>query len=103
MTDSLGIENYEIVNDLLIVSFSDKTEAMVSLELLRQKCPCASCEGETDALGNLYKGPEQVLNPSSFQISGLQPVGYYGLWIKTLLERWPYYWNFYWHFIKETI
>ena len=79
MTDSLGIENYEIVNDLLIVSFSDKTEAMVSLELLRQKCPCASCEGETDALGILYKGPEQVLNPSSFQISGLQPVGYYGL------------------------
>ena len=42
MTDSLGIENYEIVNDLLIVAFSDKTEAMVSLELLRQKCPCAS-------------------------------------------------------------
>jgi len=79
MTDGLAIENYEIVNDLLIVSFSDKTEAMVSLELLRQKCPCASCEGETDALGNLYKGPEQALNPSSFQISGLQPVGYYGL------------------------
>ena len=79
MTDGLAIENYEIVNDLLIVSFSDKTEAMVSLELLRQKCPCTSCEGETDALGNLYKGPDQVLNPSSFQISGLQPVGYYGL------------------------
>ena len=79
MTDGLGIKYYEIVNDLLIVSFSDGTEAMVSLDLLRQRCPCAACEGETDALGNLYKGPEQTLNPSSFQISGLQPVGYYGL------------------------
>jgi|TARA_B110000914_G_C15283938_1_gene363423 DUF971 family protein len=79
MADGLAIENYEIVNNLLIVSFSDKSESMVSLKLLRQRCPCASCEGETDALGNLYKGPEQVLNPSSFEISGLQSVGYYGL------------------------
>ena len=79
MADGLAIENYEIVNNLLIVCFSDKSESMVSLKLLRQRCPCASCEGETDALGNLYKGPEQVLNPSSFEISGLQSVGYYGL------------------------
>ena len=53
MTDGLAIENYEIVNDLLIVSFADKSESMVSLKLLRERCPCASCEGETDALGNL--------------------------------------------------
>ena len=79
MADGLAIEKIEIVNNLLIVSFSDKSESMVSLKLLRQRCPCASCEGETDALGNLYKGPEQVLNPSSFEISGLQSVGYYGL------------------------
>ena len=79
MADGLAIENYEIVNNLLIVYFSDKSESVVSLKLLRQRCPCASCEGETDALGNLYKGPEQVLNPSSFEISGLQSVGYYGL------------------------
>ena len=74
MTDSLGIENYEIVNDILIVSFSDKTEAMVSLELLRQKCPCASCEGETDALGNLYKGPEQVLIHLVFKLAAYSPL-----------------------------
>jgi len=33
MTDGLAIENYEIVNDLLIVSFADKSESMVSLKL----------------------------------------------------------------------
>jgi DUF971 family protein len=30
-------------------------------------------------LGNIYKGPAPVLNDSSFQINGIQPVGYYGL------------------------
>ena len=79
MSESLGIKNYEIVNDNLLVSFSDKSEAMVSLPILRKRCPCASCEGETDALGNLYKGPDPALKSSSFQISGIQPVGYYGV------------------------
>ncbi|MBN4081271.1 DUF971 domain-containing protein [Caldithrix abyssi] len=79
MSGNLSIENYEIVNDFLLVSFSDKSEAMIALETLRKHCPCASCEGEKDALGHLYKGPAQVFTEASFQISGLQPVGYYGL------------------------
>jgi len=79
MTDNIVIKNYEIVNDLLLVSFSDKSEAMIELKKLRERCPCANCQGETDALGNLYKGPDPVFSESSFQISGLQPVGYYGL------------------------
>jgi DUF971 family protein len=79
MTDNLAIENYEIVNDLLLVSFSDKSDAMIPLKTLREQCPCAGCQGEKDALGNIYKGPAPVLNDSSFQINGIQPVGYYGL------------------------
>ncbi len=79
MADNLAIENYEIVNEFLLVSFSDKSEAMIALKMLRERCPCASCEGETDALGNLYKGAAPVLTEASFQISGIQPVGYYGL------------------------
>ena len=79
MRKETEIDNYEIVNDFLLVSFSDGNESIVSLKLLRKKCPCANCAGETDALGNLYKGPEQKLIESSYQISGIQPVGYYGL------------------------
>lgn len=73
------IDNYEIVNDFLLVSFSDGNESIVSLKLLRKKCPCANCAGETDALGNLYKHPEQVLTETSYQVSIIHPVGYYGL------------------------
>ena len=79
MSDNISIENYEVVNNLLLVTFTDRTEAVINLEKLRQRCPCASCEGEKDALGNIYKGPEQKLNEISFLVSGLQPVGYYGL------------------------
>ena len=79
MSDNISIENYEVVNNLLLVTFTDRTEAVINLEKLRQSCPCASCEGEKDALGNIYKGPEQKLNETSFLVSGLQPVGYYGL------------------------
>ena len=79
MSDNVSIENYEVVNNLLLLSFNDHTEAIINLKDLRQRCPCASCEGEKDALGNLYKGPEQKLNENSFLVSGVQPVGYYGL------------------------
>ena len=79
VSTEIVIKNFEIVNELLLVSFSDNSEAIVNLQTLRERCPCASCAGETDALGNLYKGPEQKLIESSYQISGIQPVGYYGL------------------------
>ncbi len=79
MTDNLSIENYEIVNDLLLVSFMDKSDAMIPLKTLREKCHCAACQGEKDALGNIYKGPDPVLTDMSFQLNGIKTVGYYGL------------------------
>ena len=79
MTGDISIKNFEVVNELLLIIFSDDSEAIVKLKNMRQKCPCASCEGEKDALGNIYKGPVQKLNENSFLVSGVQPVGYYGL------------------------
>ena len=79
VSTEIVIKNFEIVNELLLVSFSDNSEAIVNLQTLRERGPCASCAGETDALGNLYKGPEQQLIESSYQISGIQSVGYYGI------------------------
>ena len=79
MTGNISIKNFEVVNELLLITFSDNSEAIVRLKHMRQKCPCASCEGEKDALGNIYKGPDLILNESSFIVTGIQPVGYYGL------------------------
>ena len=79
MSNDLSIKDFETINDLLIVSFTDKTEAIVPLKKLREMCPCASCAGETDALGNLYKDTPKKLTENSFALNGLQPVGYYGI------------------------
>lgn len=73
------ISDTEIVNDLLLIQWSDNTDSAIPLTLLRDNCPCASCAGEKDALGNIYVGPPQKMTQQSYQLRGLQPVGYYGL------------------------
>lgn len=52
---------------------------MVSLENLRNACPCAACKGETDVMGHLHKAPSQPLRPESFRLKQLSSVGGYGL------------------------
>ncbi len=74
-----SITNYEIVNDFLLVSFDDDTEAIIGLQILRDNCPCALCAGETDVFGNVYKGPPQKTTDSSYQVHSIEAVGYYGL------------------------
>ena len=75
----LQLTSHEVVNDLILLQLSDVTEHSVPIKILRQKCPCATCAGETDVFGNVYKGPAKELNNSSYQISGIQPVGHYAI------------------------
>ena len=56
MSNNLSIKDFETMNEFVLVSFSDNTESIISLDDLRKNCPCADCAGETDALGNIYKG-----------------------------------------------
>ena len=80
MNDNLiQINHTEVVNDLLLIQWSDKTDSVIPLTLLRNNCPCAFCAGEKDALGNMYVGPPQQMIQQSYQLQELQPVGYYGL------------------------
>ena len=51
----------------------------IALERLRRACPCAGCKGETDVMGNLYKGPEVALKPESFVLRKLTSVGTYAI------------------------
>ena len=74
-----NIQDFEVVNDLLLVNFSDGSEAIVSLQRLRDECPCASCAGETDALGNVYRSAPEQKTTVSYQVRQIMTVGYYGL------------------------
>jgi DUF971 family protein len=63
----------------LAVKWEDGSESFISLEKLRRACPCAGCKGESDILGNLYKGPDQALTSRAFELRSLTRIGTYAL------------------------
>ena len=79
MSDKNNLLSYESINDLMIFKWEDGLESYIKLKTLREKCPCANCEGEKDVFGNIYKGVPNPLNENSFLLKGLQPVGYYAI------------------------
>lgn len=67
------------IGEELAIRWEDGTESYISLQKLRRACPCAGCKGESDIMGNLYKGPEQTLGPASFQLRQLERIGSYAV------------------------
>ena len=63
----------------LAIKWDDGSESFVGLKKLRRHCPCAGCKGEVDVMGNLYKGPEQALQPRAFQLMRIANVGSYAI------------------------
>lgn len=63
----------------LAIKWDDGAESFVPLETLRRFCPCASCMGEKDILGNTYRPPTRPYGPNAFQLVRLSPVGAYGV------------------------
>ncbi len=37
------IKDTEIVNDYLLIQWTDETDSAISLRMMRDNCPCASC------------------------------------------------------------
>jgi DUF971 family protein len=68
--------NIAIIGNELAIAWNDGAESYLTLETLRRSCPCASCCGEPDALGNIER-PEVHLTPSSFELRGWQLIGGY--------------------------
>ena len=67
------------IGDELAVKWDDSSESFIRLETLRRYCPCASCKGEVDIMGNVYKGPDRALSGAAFQLKRLSFVGGYAL------------------------
>lgn len=63
----------------LAIKWDDGGESFVALERLRRACPCASCQGEVDVLGQLHKGPDRALSPAAFAWRSWIAVGGYGI------------------------
>ncbi len=71
-------KNVQLIGNELAVLWSDGAESYLPLDLLRRACPCASCGGEPDVLGNLVR-PHVTYTADSFEMIGWNPVGGYAI------------------------
>lgn len=69
----------QIIGTDLAIRWEDGQESFIPLLTLRRHCPCASCAGERDIFGNLYKGPDRPLTPKATVLSRVEPIGSYAV------------------------
>ena len=74
----IQLKNSAVVGGELALAWEDGLETYLPVELLRRSCPCASCQGEPDALGRVVR-PEVVLGAGSTELRTLEEVGGYAL------------------------
>jgi|SRR6185436_15440181 DUF971 family protein len=67
------------IGNELAIKWDDGSESYIPLEKVRRLCPCASCKGETDVMGNVYKSPDKPLSPAAFQLIRCSIVGGYAV------------------------
>ena len=79
MKKNIAINDILLIDSELAVKWNDDKESYIPLKLLRDRCPCAFCSGETDALGNVYKGPQRNLSESAYKAINMEKVGHYAL------------------------
>jgi DUF971 family protein len=68
----------EVIGNELAIVWSDGRESYIPLEKLRRACPCASCGGEPDVMGQVAR-PQVSYGPGSFDLRGFRLVGGYAL------------------------
>jgi len=75
---TLGLKDAQLIGDEFAIRWNDGVESYLPLERFRRACPCASCGGEPDVLGNISR-PDVTYTPSSFELLGWQMIGGYAL------------------------
>jgi len=74
----LEIENIASINGEVAIAWKDETETYLGMEALRRACPCATCQGEPDAMGRVIKPPVDY-NGQSFNLVKMEVVGGYAV------------------------
>src|ERR1700674_1091672 len=74
----LGLKNVQLIGGELAIQWDDGWGSYLPLGRLRRACPCASCGGEPDVLGNISR-PDVSYTPSSFELLGWEMIGGYAL------------------------
>ncbi len=67
------------IGNELAIKWNNGNESFIPLEKLRRCCPCASCQGEVDILGQLHKAEQKPLSPQAFDLVRWVVVGTYAI------------------------
>ena len=76
---ALDVSNIESFPNGLAIAWNDSKDSFIEYKNLRDRCPCASCSGESDVFGNKYKGPEIKLTPKAYKLINVIKVGNYAI------------------------
>ena len=68
----------EVQADQMVIRWDDAHEELVSLQSLRDNCPCAGCRGETVLLKTYVPTP-QPARPGKYKLLNAHQVGSYAL------------------------
>lgn len=74
----IELKHAALVGDELALAWTDGEESYLPGELLRRSCPCASCQGEPDAMGRVAR-PQVEYGEGSFVLLRYEIVGGYAL------------------------
>ena len=77
-TVKLELVNAQLIGNELALRWSDGVESYLPVQNLRRACPCASCGGEPDVLGNISR-PHVSYSGRSFELQGWDIVGGYAI------------------------
>ncbi|HOJ18483.1 MAG TPA: DUF971 domain-containing protein [Ignavibacteriaceae bacterium] len=75
-------KNIKLLNSKLVVTWHDNSEKELTLEYMRNECPCADCKGET-ILWKTYRPVQpKSTHPDMYKIKDIRFEGNYGLRIE---------------------
>ncbi len=69
----------KISDDEILVKWSDGKEFILPAKYLRDRCPCASCAGESVLWREYKPDPLPVLSPGKYNLKGAEVIGDYAL------------------------
>jgi DUF971 family protein len=61
------------------IKWSDETDSFIDYQTLRDKCPCASCQGESDLFGNKTQIIPVLKTGTAYNLLKVSKVGHYAL------------------------
>ena len=75
----MKIDNLAVLPVGVAIRWDDGEEHLISLQALRDACPCAQCNGESDLLGRRTFGTIPLKQDTSYELRGHRPVGHYAI------------------------